>query len=70
MPCSPAQLFILFLKRAGVSFCFMLSLRVFQRKLPMNDKDSTPYDIVFALEVFEGFFSKIIFHKLSLIKFQ
>ena len=41
MQCSPAQFLILFLKPTSVGSCFILSSRVFQRKLPLKDKDST-----------------------------
>lgn len=39
---SPAQSSILFLKAGSVGFCLILSLRVFQRKLPLKDSDSNP----------------------------
>ena len=34
----------------------MVSLRVFQRKLPLNDNDSTPEDVVFASEILQSSF--------------
>ena len=45
---SPVWLFILFLKREIVGYSSMLSSRVFHKKLPLNDTDSTLYDVVSA----------------------
>ena len=42
----------------------MPSWKIFHRKLPLNDMDSTPYDVVFAVGVCKGSFSKIIFHNV------
>ena len=41
---------------SSVGSCFMLSSRVLHRKLPLNDMDSTPYDIVFAFGSLQRFF--------------
>ena len=53
---SPAQFFVLFVKRVSVGSCFMLPSRVFQRKIPFNDTDSTPYDVVFVFGSSQMFF--------------
>ena len=57
------QMFYFVFKRASDGSCFILSSRVSQRKLTLNDKDSTPYVVVFASGILQrSFFQDHMFH--------
>ena len=49
-------MFNLVLQSSSDDLCFILSSKSFEKKLPLDDNDSIPYDVVYAAVILQSSF--------------